>query len=1026
MARLSENIGDGTALALESLAVAGRSTCEILTPCRRSLRSEPACPIKAGPAKHCRPAGLLRLLFYALLFSLPLVFPRGIMAGEAPKEPVLRVETGMHTALIQRIAIDSRERFLVTASFDKTLRVWDLRTGENLSVIRPPIGPGDEGKLFAVAMTPDGETIACGGWTQFNGASAYASDEGYSIYIFDRASGRMIRSIPGMRSVINHLSYSADGRFLAASLGSGGIRVWSTADYSLTGQDTDYGQLSISVNFDPKDRIVSSCYDGFVRLYAPPEEANGGTLRLIAKMKLPGGTQPYCTVFSPDGGKVAVAFLDTTKVDVVSGDDLHVLYEPNSTGMDNGDLCAVSFSADGSLLYAGGTYDKDGQSPIRRWTQAGQGPYVDLQASPETIMEILPLKDGGVVYGAGDPAFGVFDAAGNRILFKKNVVGDFRACGQGFMISRDGLRVRFGYEVWGASPAVFSVESRELDLSGAAGDLLPPRVSAPGLDIKGWQDTTSPTLNGRALALEQYETARCLAIAPDGNSFFLGSEWYVRRYDNQGSEVWEVPVPGIAWAVNISGDGRLAVAAFGDGTIRWYDYENGKELLAFFPHGDRKRWVLWSPSGYYDCSPGGEDLIGWNVNNGKDKAADFFSASRFRDTFYRPDVVGRMLIVRNEPDALSQADAEAGRKRQETDVSRLLPPVVTIVSPVDGATVSIKDLTVSVSIRTPSGEPVTAVRAFVDGRPVNQERGVKVVPNASQDGSTREINVTIPERDCVITVMAENRFAVSEPAAVRVHWAGPAQEPQFTAKPVLYVLAVGVSEYADKSMNLKYPAKDAKDLAQAFAAQKGLLYRDVITKVLTDETATKDDVLDGLEWLQTQTTSRDVAVLFVAGHGLNDEAGIFYFLPENTDLARLKRTGLPFSDIKNTVSSIAGKVVCFIDTCHSGNIMGGRRGLTDINAFVNELASAENGVVVFASSTGRQYSLESDDWGNGAFTKAVVEGIKGGAAFQGDRITINMMDLYISERVKALTNGQQTPTTTKPTTVPDFPLAVKQ
>ena len=93
--------------------------------------------------------------------------------------------------------------------------------------------------------------------------------------------------------------------------------------------------------------------------------------------------------------------------------------------------------------------------------------------------------------------------------------------------------------------------------------------------------------------------------------------------------------------------------------------------------------------------------------------------------------------------------------------------------------------------------------------------------------------------------------------------------------------------------------------------------------------------------------------------------------------------------------------------------------------FVNELASAENGAVVFASSTGRQYSLEDPAWGNGAFTKAVVEGLSGKADYaKKGKITINMLDLFISERVKELTKGQQTPTTTKPQTVPDFPIAV--
>jgi hypothetical protein len=63
--------------------------------------------------------------------------------------------------------------------------------------------------------------------------------------------------------------------------------------------------------------------------------------------------------------------------------------------------------------------------------------------------------------------------------------------------------------------------------------------------------------------------------------------------------------------------------------------------------------------------------------------------------------------------------------------------------------------------------------------------------------------------------------------------------------------------------------------------------------------------------------------------------------------------------------------------------------------------------------------------GNGAFTKALVEGLRGKADYSGKgTISINMLDLYLAERVKELTKGRQTPTTTKPNTVPDFPIAL--
>ena len=49
------------------------------------------------------------------------------------------------------------------------------------------------------------------------------------------------------------------------------------------------------------------------------------------------------------------------------------------------------------------------------------------------------------------------------------------------------------------------------------------------------------------------------------------------------------------------------------------------------------------PEGYYDCSLGAEDLIGWHVNRGKNEAADFFPAAKFREQFYRPAVIQQVL-----------------------------------------------------------------------------------------------------------------------------------------------------------------------------------------------------------------------------------------------------------------------------------------------------------------------------------------------------------------------------------------------
>ena len=250
----------------------------------------------------------------------------------------------------------------------------------------------------------------------------------------------------------------------------------------------------------------------------------------------------------------------------------------------------------------------------------------------------------------------------------------------------------------------------------------------------------------------------------------------------------------------------------------------------------------------------------------------------------------------------------------------------------------------------------------------------------------------------------------------------------FQIQPKLYVLAVGVAQYQHAQVpRLGLPAKDARDFAAALQRQKGRLYRDVEVKLLTDGQATRDDIVDGLEWLQRQVTQHDVGMVFIAGHGINDATQGYTFLPVNADPDRLRRTGVPMDEFRKTLAALPGKALFFFDTCHSGNVLGGRtrEGLQDVSGVINELSSAENGVVVFSSSTGRQLSYEDPAWGNGAFTKALVEGLDGKASYQGNgRITFKMLDLYISERVKQLTAGRQSPVTQAPGGVPDFPLAL--
>jgi len=951
-------------------------------------------------------------------------------------EPILRMEMGTHNAGIFAVAMDPANRILVTGSEDKTVRVWDISDGARLlRILRPPAGDWEQGHIFAVALAPDGRTIACGGRT-----GSPKQDDG-CVYLFDRETGALTRRLGGLPGWVQSLDYTADGRFLAAVTGErGGMTSWlgmhvfRLPDYETVAQDRNYGNFIKWIKSAPSGaKLATTCLDGFVRLYdlsALPAGRIASPLLIkpVSMIRPTGGERPWGVAFAPDGTRLAVGFFKAPSIDVLEIKDSSLLpaYVPDTSVTGKGkdiDFGVPAWPSDGRFLYAGGGLRLKKDRHIRKWADGGRGAYRDLPVEVDLpILDMLSLTTGGILYASRDGSFGIVNGKDEPTSLSPKVIPIYAGNPEGLLLSQDGAAIQFAYERRGKSAALFAVNARQFtdtasnlwagltDASAFKGPL------TEGLDISDWKTSLTPKLKGRPLELKQ-EVAKCLAIEPDLSGFLVGTTNALWRFEPTGAKIWRVRMPGVVWAVNTNG--QIVVAALGDGTIRWYRLSDGEEFLAFFPHPDRRRWILWTPSGYYDASQGGEDFIGWHVNNGPEQAADFFPISRFRSTYNRPDVIDRVMAALEEKEALRLANTDAGRREAVTPVQAKLPPVVTILAPQDGAQVAETPVTIGYALR--STEPVTALKVLVDGRPVAEQGPDQSIADSGS------INVAIPPRDCNVSVIAENRSAAGMPATIRLHWKGAAAGEQFTIKPKLYLLAVGVSVYEDADLRLDLAAKDALDFGAAWNTQQGRLYEGVEVRILTDTQATKGNILDGLEWLQRQTTSKDVAVLFFAGHGINDAMGDFYFLPVEADLEKLKRTGISQFDITATVSAIAGKVLVFMDACHSGNLMGKskHRGVVVVSPVVNELASAENGAVVFSSATGRQYALENVAWGNGAFTKGAVEGLQGKADYLATgRITLNMLDLYISERVKELTQGQQTPTTVKPPNVPDFPVAM--
>ena len=139
--------------------------------------------------------------------------------------------------------------------------------------------------------------------------------------------------------------------------------------------------------------------------------------------------------------------------------------------------------------------------------------------------------------------------------------------------------------------------------------------------------------------------------------------------------------------------------------------------------------------------------------------------------------------------------------------------------------------------------------------------------------------------------------------------------------------------------------------------------------------ASRTRILRELDNLRRQTTSNDVAVVFLAGHGVQEEGSTFY-VPLDGDLESLSATAVAQSDLQGILTRVSGRVVVFLDICHAGGavLAQNQRGLPDTTSIVSALRDPGSGMIVFAAATARQPAQEIVNLGNGVFTSALLEG----------------------------------------------------
>ncbi len=319
-------------------------------------------------------------------------------------------------------------------------------------------------------------------------------------------------------------------------------------------------------------------------------------------------------------------------------------------------------------------------------------------------------------------------------------------------------------------------------------------------------------------------------------------------------------------------------------------------------------------------------------------------------------------------------------------------PTIRIISPKDGSQYSNPEVTFIYETTTYDGSNPEVI-AYINGEKYPNTKGVKRVG--------KQLTLTLPRvADCRVQLIAkDNKGQNSDPAVVLLHYRGD------RPKPALHIFAVGISDYDQADLKLQHAAKDAGDFMNTVQNCNLSQYKQVKTaNLIQDKAGTDKNIKKGLSNLVNTVEQGDVVLLFFSGHGAKEGAET-YFLSSNAESNDLFATAVDFDIIKSALKRLKDRkcrIIIFMDACHSGSMYG-------VKGTTETFSLADPDVIGFYSSTEAQKSNESEQWENGIFTKALLEGIKGAAVDENGNITLDALELYIRNQVRNATNGRQMP-----------------
>ena len=855
--------------------------------------------------------------------------------------PRIVINSGGHSGKIFNILFTPGGEQIVSISEDKTIRIWDARTGELVKKFESEIAKGPAGMFYASSMSPDGKYLAVAGYP-------VPTEEGNHIILIDVEKGEQVGTAKGHNNVINSLDFTGNGKYLASGSDDGTIKIWAVAESHTMAEVTtlDVGSRVTGLSFNDKNQSLAVASDQREVIVYDLLKLNEGATSFSPRMLKGHKDLVNKVAYAPDGTFIASSSLNNELI----------LWKPDGTVVKNFDdqksiINALTFSHDSKILVA---MDVAGHGTS--YSIPSGNKFAEFNGHDNTVFsaDFSPESASGnylvATAGGNNNVIYIWNPINGRS--QQTIKGDGSVMwdlsfgdGMKLFIANEPSRndrvqytYQFDFETFGITSKPGKPNDKFLEVANKL-------VTQTGI-------YTIEVSKGGIIQNDEFEDGRILdyQVMTNGN-VIVGSDFSLKEYSPQGEMIKEYVghTAGIR-SVTVSEDGRYMASGSEDQTIRvWNLKEKGSipsmrdifeadDWMTYFESlevdsltyqaseeawqgvitylqeiGDKTyrdiqevhagvgavvvpfanmfvsnsgEWVVWTPSGYFSCSSDGAQYFGWHINQGIEKLAEFYTAEQYFDILFRPET-----LVKSMAQGRRVVDILKGEGEKIFDLTKLNRPSAAFFDIHNLAFGEFKQLDFNKGKYETQSKTLELDIDIYDGgggvKEVNLYQNNKLIiiddefETSGQEGQQyrKQYHVNLTNGDNDFKVVVKNYQKIeSRGDELSIRYVG-----DIMATTNLHILAVGINEYKNPAYNLNYAQPDAKSFVDKVIEKGNKMFKSVRKTEIYDTEATKENILKAFESIISQAKQEDVFVFYYAGHGTLDEDNNseYYLVPTN-------------------------------------------------------------------------------------------------------------------------------------------------